>query len=336
MEKIDLIKVARPLSLDDVFPDRQRLRMPCEVANEETKVNEEVIAEEEEVEESGDNVINGEANAATQSQVESEEKGEMVGGKENPKIVVVEPEEDTEKVDEQAAETVESEVKVEMENQERESDVSVAEGKVAEEKVESKPELEKGANEEKPPEEAQEVEPRSVNEIPESGDEMMLVPNSTLASMMEQGDANAADEVKDGTEQVEEKEDTPTSNQQAASEREAKEEVETKKVEAKEEVVAKVEVVTKEEITARIEDELKAVGAQMEQRVEAEIKALVSLHGKIILFSIENNFLPTMIFFMENFLPTMIFCDQVKNAGWDPAIKQRIQTTPNGWQLLSV
>ena len=288
MEKIDLIKVARPLSLDDVFPDRQRLRMPCEVANEETKVNEEVIAEEEEVEESGDNVINGEANAATQSQVESEEKGEMVGGKENPKIVVVEPEEDTEKV-EQAAETVESEVKVEMENQERESDVSV------EEKVESKPELEKGANEEKPPEEAQEVEPRSVNEIPESGDEMMLVPNSTLASMMEQGDANAADDVKGGTEQVEEKEDTPTSNQQA--EREAKEEVETKKVEAKEEVVAKVEVVTKEEITARIEDELKAVGAQMEQRVEAEIKALVSLHGKIILFSIENNFLPTMIFF---------------------------------------
>ena len=297
--KIDLIKVARPLSLDDVFPDRQRLRMPCEVANEETKVNEEVIAEEEEVEESGDNVINGEANAATQSQVESEEKGEMVAGKENPKIVVVEPEEDTEKVDEQAAEmteeTVESEVKVEMENQERESDVSVAEEKVAEEKVESKPELEKGANEEKPPEEAQEVEPRSVNEIPESGDEMMLVPNSTLASMMEQGDANAADDVKGGTEQVEEKEDTPTSNQQA--EREAKEEVETKKVEAKEEVVAKVEVVTKEEITARIEDELKAVGAQMEQRVEAEIKALVSLHGKIILFSIENNFLPTMIFF---------------------------------------
>ena len=292
--KIDLIKVARPLSLDDVFPDRQRLRMPCEVANEETKVNEEVIAEEEEVEESGDNVINGEANAATQSQVESEEKGEMVGGKENPKIVVVEPEEDTEKVDEQAAETVESEVKVEMENQERESGVSVAE-KVAEEKMESKPELEQGANEEKPPEEAQEVEPRSVNEIPESGDEMMLVPNSTLASMMEQGDANAADDVKGGTEQVEEKEDTPTSNQQA--EREAKEEVETKKVEAKEEVVAKVEVVTKEEITARIEDELKAVGAQMEQRVEAEIKALVSLHGKIILFSIENNFLPTMIFF---------------------------------------
>ena len=298
MEKIDLIKVARPLSLDDVFPDRQRLRMPCEVANEETKVNEEVIAEEEEVEESGDNVINGEANAATQSQVESEEKGEMVGGKENPKIVVVEPEEDTEKVDEQAAETVESEVKVEMENQERESDVSVEE-KVAEEKVESKPELEKGANEEKPPEEAQEVEPRSVNEIPESGDEMMLVPNSTLASMMEQGDANAADDVKGGTEQVEEKEDTPTSNQQA--EREAKEEVETKKVEAKEEVVAKVEVVTKEEITARIEDELKAVGAQMEQRVEAEIKALVSLHGKIILFSIENNFLPTMIFLWKTF-----------------------------------
>ena len=299
--KIDLIKVARPLSLDDVFPDRQRLRMPCEVANEETKVNEEVIAEEEEVEESGDNVINGEANAATQSQVESEEKGEMVGGKENPKIVVVEPEEDTEKVDEQAAETVESEVKVEMENQERESDVSVAEEKVAEEKVDSKPELEKGANEEKPPEEAQEVEPRSVNEIPESGDEMMLVPNSTLASMMEQGDANAADDVKGGTEQVEEKEDTPTSNQQAASEREAKEEVETKKVEAKEEVVAKVEVVTKEEITARIEDELKAVGAQMEQRVEAEIKALVSLHGKIILFSIENNFLPTMIFLWKTF-----------------------------------
>ena len=296
--KIDLIKVARPLSLDDVFPDRQRLRMPCEVANEETKVNEEVIAEEEEVEESGDNVINGEANAATQSQVESEEKGEMVGGKENPKIVVVEPEEDTEKVDEQAAETVESEVKVEMENQERESGVSVAE-KVAEEKMESKPELEQGANEEKPPEEAQEVEPRSVNEIPESGDEMMLVPNSTLASMMEQGDANAADDVKGGTEQVEEKEDTPTSNQQA--EREAKEEVETKKVEAKEEVVAKVEVVTKEEITARIEDELKAVGAQMEQRVEAEIKALVSLHGKIILFSIENNFLPTMIFLWKTF-----------------------------------
>ena len=299
--KIDLIKVARPLSLDDVFPDRQRLRMPCEVANEETKVNEEVIAEEEEVEESGDNVINGEANAATQSQVESEEKGEMVGGKENPKIVVVEPEEDTKKVDEQAAETteetVESEVKVEMENQERESDVSVAEGKVAEEKVESKPELEKGANEEKPPEE--EVEPRSVNEIPESGDEMMLVPNSTLASMMEQGDANAADDVKGGTEQVEEKEDTPTSNQQA--EREAKEEVETKKVEAKEEVVAKVEVVTKEDITARIEDELKAVGAQMEQRVEAEIKALVSLHEKIILFSIENNFLPTMIFLWKTF-----------------------------------
>ena len=50
----------------------------------------------------------------------------------------------------------------------------------------------------------------------------------------------------------------------------------------------------------RGEDEAKEVGASLEHRVAAGMEELVKI------------------------------------AGWDPTIKQRIKTTPNGWQLVSV
>ena len=308
---------------------------PKEIANGD------VIAEEEEA---VDNGTNGEANVITQSQVEPEEREERHEAKDTcPTIVVVEPEEDREKLKQPDEATAESEARVELENQERESGVSCAEGKVesssdsekGQENAVQDEELDRG---EKPAEKAdkeEEVEPRVITESQESGDEMMLVPNSTLASMMEEGEVNPAEEVKESVEQVPEKDDIQPKEETAnKKEEEAREEVAAKEeLAAKEEVVTKVEVAAKEDVAAKMKDEVKSVGAQMEKRVQAEMEALVSdnLDGD------KNSLTEGQTSHGdEKLLGKNNLCIQVKNAGWDPAIKQRIQTTPNGWQLLSV
>ena len=74
--------------------------MPGEIKEVANEVSGDVIAEEEEADDTVDDVSNVEANAITTSQAESEEREVTPGANEMcPKIVVVEPEEDTEKLD---------------------------------------------------------------------------------------------------------------------------------------------------------------------------------------------------------------------------------------------